>query len=276
MALRIKCPACKAAQTFDDEKRGRKVRCTECEAVIPLPAADADASQSKRKVKARAAEADEDAAAGDDEDVELPVKKKKKKGKKSDSGMGLILAGGGALVVLLLVGIGVGVYAFVGARTPNKAPAGPVAQAKDKEKKDEPIPDQKPPQGVPIVPGIKEGNPAKKGGAGIVNNVRGQGYRTERRNELRQIGLAFIDFCDTFKGANRTQENFLQQIGTFGPIRDAIKEGYYVLNLRADPSSGQSIVAYERDEDQGRHLCVRGDGSVDYVPVSTLKGLLGK
>lgn len=116
--------------------------------------------------------------------------------------------------------------------------------------------------------------PAK--GGKIIKNVRGAAYRAERRSELKQIGLFYVKFCDEIHKADRTLDRFLDYIKSAAPLRDAIKEGYYVVNLSAEPTKMDSIIAYERDEDNGRHLCVRGDTTVMYVPAVTLKKALAK
>jgi len=62
----------------------------------------------------------------------------------------------------------------------------------------------------------------------------------------------------------------------YGPIRDAVKEGYYQMNLKARLEGGD-IICWERDIDIGdRYLCVMGDGSVDYVSLADWKKALGK
>ena len=110
--------------------------------------------------------------------------------------------------------------------------------------------------------------PAKK--LKVIPNVRGSGFRSERTSDLKQLSLSFSQFCEEFKGAARTHESFLAHIRTFGPIHDAVKEGYYVMNLKAR-ANGKDIVAYERDEDAQGHLCVRANGEVSYVPAMQLK-----
>jgi hypothetical protein len=59
-----------------------------------------------------------------------------------------------------------------------------------------------------------------------------------------------------------------------GPIKDAVKEGYYKMNMKARLDS-DNIIAYERDEDAQGHLCVRANGTQEYVPAVQLKKELG-
>jgi hypothetical protein len=225
----------------------------------------------KRKKISKQPSADDEQ---DETTTETKVGKKKKK-KKAEQRNHLLLIGviAGVVLVVLLAGGGVSAY-FLLRKTPEdraaKENAQPQANADDKKStKDEKKP-------IRIVPPIEEGNPAKKkGGDSIVNNVRGAGWRLERKNDLKQIGLAFIQFCDDYKGSNRTQENFMKSNDTLGPLRDYIKEGYYVVNMKARLESS-SIIAYENALDQGRYLCVLGNGEVDYLPEAEWKKLLGK
>ena len=62
------------------------------------------------------------------------------------------------------------------------------------------------PEPIRIIPKIQDGNPAmKKSGIGIVSNIRGAAYRTERkRSELKQIGLAYNQYSDE-EGARQPQ-----------------------------------------------------------------------
>jgi hypothetical protein len=202
----------------------------------------------------------------------------KKKKKKQGPPIGL-LVGIGVGVLLLLIGGGVAATVYlVKTNAAKPAPLGPVAENKDGDAKDGQAKDAKPDGWVPpqriVVPDIKQGNPAKKGGLGIVNSVRGAGYRAERKHELAELRKAYIMFCDDYKGAARSYENFLNHINTFGPIRDAVKDGYYQMNMKARVD-GDNVIAYERDIDSQGHLCVRANGDVVYVPADQLKKELG-
>ena len=95
MALRITCPGCKTALKFDDDMRGQKVRCTECDKRLTIPAATAngkahkeeeeDAVQEGRKLRVASAGAkNRQEEEGDEpEEDDRPKKKKKKKKKGS-------------------------------------------------------------------------------------------------------------------------------------------------------------------------------------------------
>lgn len=262
MAIRITCPGCKSSLTLADELRGKKVRCKKCETSIKIP----DANGAKRQREEEEADADErqpnsSEDDSDEEDEERPAKKKKKK--KAAKGFSpVLIIVPVAVVVLLLVG---GVSAFFFTRDARPAAPKENQQAKVEEEVQKPQ----------IFNKIQDGSPTKKGGTGIVSNVRGAVYRTERKSELKQIYLAYQQFDGDYKGANRTKENFLEFVKNFGPIRDAIKEGYYVVNLKAR-FEGASIVAYERDIDSAGYLCAMGDGDVRYVSEVDWKAALGK
>jgi ribosomal protein S27E len=279
MAIRITCPGCQAALTLDDKMRGKKVRCKACEKVLSIPAAS-----GKAKALARTAADEEEAVQdrprvkvgktsvpaeydGDPED-DGAKKKKKKKGKK---GTGVLIIGGVAAIVVVLIAVGgLSAVMYFKPEEQKKKPQESVAQAPEVKEKDERMPARI------VVPGIKEGNPAKKGGTGVISNVRGAAYRAERRSELRQIGLSYVQYADDYKGANRNQQTWLEYIKTFGPIHESVMEGYYKMNFNARLEAG-SVIAYERDIDNGQaHLCVRGDGSVDHVPLAELKTILGR
>lgn len=279
MAIRITCPGCQSALTLSDAMRGKKVRCKACEKVLSIPAAgkakslaaeesEENALQDRPRLKApKAAAPPEDNADSDDGDRPAKKKKKKKKGKK---GSGVLIIGAIAAVFVLLITGGV-LAAVIHFKSEQKLREAPVARAPEAKEKDD-----RPPQRI-VVPGIKEGNPAaKKGGAGIVSNVRGAAYRTERQSELKQIGALFIAFSDEYKGPSRTLDNFLKSIKqNSGPIHDYIKEGYYQMNMNAR-LEGSSVICYERDMYAQGYQCVMGSGEVKDISDAELKAALGK
>jgi hypothetical protein len=273
--------------TLDDKMRGKKVRCKGCAKVLSIPAAKAkvlaegpeeEAVQDEPRVKLKKGSVPSEI------DADPPPKKKKKKGKQ---GFGVLIMGGAAALLLLLL-VGGGVWAFF-TFSPDK-------EAQKKKQEQQALLDAKAKKDVEnamkgpgakekddrspariVVPGIKEGNPAtKKGGTGIISNVRGAGYRLERRSELANIAKSYVQFSDEYKGGSRNMQTWLEYIKTFGPIHDSVKEGYYQMNFNARLEAG-SVIAYERDIDVGQaHLCVKGDGSVDHVPLAELKAILGR
>jgi hypothetical protein len=185
--------------------------------------------------------------------------RKKKKKKKSGAGLWIGLGVGGGVLLVILIATVVVVLLRPWERGGEKK--NDVAQNQP--------PQQQPPGDIGRV------DFSKKGGGNIVQNVRGSIWRTERRAELKSIGLSFNQFCDTHKGASRTYDNFLNSLRQDVAIHGAIKEGYYKVNMKAEPFSSHSIIAYERDIDATGYLSVRGDGSVDYVPLAELKNAGG-
>ncbi|MBI3822797.1 MAG: trypsin-like peptidase domain-containing protein, partial [Planctomycetes bacterium] len=117
MAVRITCSSCKSQFTVSDDKRGRKVRCRECEKPIVVPDADApkkkrdpeEAIQKDRKVRMAAdrRSSDDD----DDDDDDRPTRKKAAAAKKP---VPMMLVVGGIVAVLLLCVVGVGGVAVFG------------------------------------------------------------------------------------------------------------------------------------------------------------------
>ncbi len=293
MAIRITCPGCQTSLTLDDKMRGKKVRCKACAKVLSIPAVKAkvlaegpeeEAVQDEPRLKLKKRSVPSEADSDSESDVRPGKKKKKKKGKKG-SGM-LIMGGVAALVVLLLIGGGLSAFFMLGPgeeALKKKEEQQALLDAKAKKEMEDAIKapaakekDDRTPARI-VVPGIKEGNPAaKKGGIYIVTNVRGAGYRTERASELANIGKAYVQFCDEYKGANRNMETWLEYIKTFGPIHEYVKDGYYKMNFNARLEAS-SVIAYESGIDVGQaHMCVRGDGSVGHVPVAELKTILGR
>ena len=117
MALRITCPGCKTAMKLDDDMRGRKVRCENCDKTLNIPGSngkksdgDERAVQEGRKLKNAASKAEDDEPENEEQEEELPAKKKKKKKKKKGSSMGLLIGGGAAIAVLLIAVVGASAY----------------------------------------------------------------------------------------------------------------------------------------------------------------------
>ena len=267
MTLRITCPGCKTSLKLGDDMRGRKVRCTHCDKGLNIPAANG---------KLRDEEEEEER----DEEEERPAKKKKKK-KKKGAPVGLLVGiGVGVLLLLIVGGVGATAY-FLRENTAKPALPGPVAQNKDGDAKGGQAKDGQPDGWVPpqrvVVPGIKEGNPAlKAGGKSITGNIRGAAYVTERKNDLAQIGKLFVLFYDSTPKSARTQDEFVKSIQRDAKsLADSIKDGYYVMNMRAE-LTGSSIIAYESQVYSQGYLCVNGNGVTDFVSEQDWKTALGK
>jgi len=292
MAFRITCPGCKTAMKLDDDMRGRKVRCENCDKTLNIPGSngkkpkDDDAVQEGRKLKNTAAKADEDEPQDEEQDEERPAKKKKKKKKKKSSSMGLLIGGGAAIVVLLIAVVGASAYILT--RSPNPVRPAPnneqLAKNNDKKAGDGGAGDKQPEIKLPppeqFQPGKEErleDRERKKGGKSIIGNVRGAGYRTERKNELRQIGLFFQQYAEAAPKSARTKQGFMDYMKRDSKvIWDAIDDGYYTINVKADHTAANSIIAYETDIDRQGYLAVRGDLSVDYITQQELNAALGK
>ncbi len=286
MTIRITCPGCQSALALSDAMRGKKVRCKACAKVLSIPAAGKAKSLAEANDVEEAAIQDQPrlkaskASAPVEDDEDRPAKKKKKKSKQGPS---MLLIGGAAAAVVVLLVVG-GVSAFILLRDKpdrkDKEDKQAIIAARDVEAKKKPKnQNQPPPQGdngpVRVIPKIEDGNPAKKGG--FIGGIRAAGYVTERKNELGQIGKAFNQFAIEYKLNARTQDAFLEYIKTFGPIRDSVRDGFYVVNMKAEPLSSSSIIAYEHDKYEGQgYLCVRGDCSVDHVSEADWKAALGK
>jgi hypothetical protein len=118
---------------------------------------------------------------------------------------------------------------------------------------------------------------SKKDGGNLVSNIRGSAYVTERKNELSNIGKFFILYANENPNVNkRTLNDFLTYIRRDSPaIHKLLKEGFYTMNMKAQVNTGTSIIAYEPGMYPNGYLCVRGDGSVDYVNQADWKQGLG-
>lgn len=272
MAIKVTCPGCEASLSLAEELRGKKVRCKKCETSLRVPdddeSPDDGAIQDNVKLKSKAAAPDDETVV---DDADAPVKKKKKKKKQSGAGMMPIIIVAGVLIgVFVLAGGGIGAY-FLLRTEPVPAPKNQ-EQAKANEKKDNEPDDNRQPHRI-IVPKIGEGNPAanKKGGLGVVQNVRGAVYRAERRSELQGMHRFFTAYeLETPRG-QRTLDSYLAYIKRdYGPVHDAIKEGYYKVNVKVQPGSNE-ILAGERDIDAPGHFIVRANGTIEHVPEAEFK-----
>ena len=128
MSVRITCPGCKASYPVDDDLRGKRIFCKQCEHPIPVPARKKDdegvfdPKGKSAPVPSRRTSRDEDSARPasrrdrDDSDAPRPAKQSK-------SGLlAVLLVAGGGLAVLGVVCIGLVVVLYFRLR------AEPVAQ----------------------------------------------------------------------------------------------------------------------------------------------------
>jgi predicted Zn finger-like uncharacterized protein len=126
MAIRITCPACKTNNSIDDDLRGRKIRCRECDGVIRVPAGGPQ----------------------DDEEHRSANRNKRKPAKQ---GFPIVLAAivGGAGVLLVLLLLAAGVAALFLLLSEPDAPSGQQAQNDQQPVEgganNPPAPDNRPP-----------------------------------------------------------------------------------------------------------------------------------
>ncbi len=139
---------------------------------------------------------------------------------------------------------------------------------------DKPKPEPEPPPAPPPQPGLQvKGNPVPKG---LVQNVRAAALRPMRQNELKQIGLFFATFADEHGGKGpRTEEEFIDYIQRDArDIAQAIKEKYYILNLKVNLRDANAVIAYESLRDGLGYQAVRVGGSVEPVSEEDLNKLV--
>jgi WD40 repeat protein len=113
MSIRAACPKCGHTFKLADNLAGKKIRCTECEAIVPVPAADEDAAEGNRsRPSAKKSSSPADRGA----EKEAPTRRKreethedKPRPVRATRGKGLSLWLVGAGVVLLLVMLGGGI-----------------------------------------------------------------------------------------------------------------------------------------------------------------------
>ena len=171
---------------------------------------------------------------------------------------------------LIVVGLG---PAGCAKEDPQQAKANALKGVQFGEPKNEPPAPEPPPP-----PKKNENEPKVKGNAppkGLVQGVRAAAYRPERQNELRQIGIFFNQlYIETNKNP-RTKEEFIDYIKRdAGSIAQALKDDYYILNLKVNMRDANAVIAYESLQDQGGYQSVRVGGSVEPIPIDELRKLL--
>src|SRR5579885_3186823 len=118
MHVRVTCPECDASNTVDEEKRGKKVRCRKCDALIPVPKGKpapqdddeleiVEEAPVKKKAAAPAAKKRRDDDYDDEDDDRPRGKKGKTKAKRSPGATIAIVA---VLGVVIVGGLGAGLY----------------------------------------------------------------------------------------------------------------------------------------------------------------------
>lgn len=193
---------------------------------------------------------------------EQQTRKKKKKKKDSTSTWIVLGVVGGVLVLIVVVLILV---------VKNMPSGDKDAQAKG-EVPEGAQPVIQPRPGPGDAGGRVKPNPNPKG---LVQNIRATALRAGRQNEMKNIGQFFVLFVNDFNRNPRTDDEFVQYIQRDDRgAAEAIKEKYYVLNLKANVRGGGGVIAYEELLDAGQHLVVRTDGSVALIPPDELQKLL--
>ncbi len=166
----------------------------------------------------------------------------------------------------ILVGLAV---AFIGCNnnrevTVLKIDPKPVEQPKQAPQQ---VPPGVQPQAQPPAktPQVREQKP------GLVQTIRGRVARTERVNELRNIGQFFSLYANDVMNPNqRSAEGFKAYYKQARAIAEAIDTQQYVVNVKAR-QSGESVVAYEDVLEDGGYMAVWGDGRVERVAATQLQ-----
>jgi hypothetical protein len=185
-----------------------------------------------------------------------------RKKEKDNSGILIGLGVGGGILALLIIAGAIAIFLSLNAAEPQKAPAR------------DPLADFKPPP-PPPKPKLNKENVDIGDKPRPTSGIRARADRPRRQNELRQIGLFYTQYRDTFNRPPPTVQDFTEYIKREAfEIKQAIDEKYYVLlpNVRDN-----GIVAYERDPDQGgRHGVVNPTGTFDEITtqelIDTVKG----
>src|SRR5215208_164853 len=102
MSLRITCPACKISYTVDDELRGKKIRCRECDKPLNIPAAERKSEPAEEGIYDRKGKS-----------APVPVKRPAR-GHNDDESPRRKQAARSPLLPLLLIGGGVGAVVVFG------------------------------------------------------------------------------------------------------------------------------------------------------------------
>jgi HEAT repeat protein len=152
MPIQTRCPTCRTAYNLPDARRGKRVRCKQCEAVFLV--AEGPEAEGDREERVRAdprpgrARVTADAPRGGEvaEDEDRPRRgRRERKPAKPSSLLPLLLGGGVGLLLLLGAGAGLAYYLIAGRKAPEpqaSAPPPPDAAAKLAA----PAPAEKPPE----------------------------------------------------------------------------------------------------------------------------------
>jgi hypothetical protein len=275
MAIALACPECDRQMKVKDEMAGRRVKCPGCGSAITVPSPEdeeqvAEEAVAKKVVrKTRPAEDDaddepapkkkrvvEDEDQGEEEEEERPRKKKKKK--KEGNKTVLIGAIVGAVLLVFCLGGGLGSYFLFfkdKTKTPDQAKVGSTEQPKGSTPK----------ESVKEDPKQKLPKPPVGTGKGLVYNVRLAALRPEIQNDMKQIGIFYLEAPSppttwaAFRPLLKTAPNILRKFeGTDG------EEKIYIINLTGRKLQPTEILAYEYEPGSPSGYCaVRANGQVE-------------
>lgn len=244
MAIALTCSECEHDMKVKDELAGRRIKCPECGQVLAVP-------EGAKRVSAVAAAPATSANARDaDEQDDRPRKKKKKK-KKSNKGLFIGLGVGG---VLLAVGAVVLIIVL------NQGGGDAKGQAKG---------DPKQPEQPPIADGFQP--PPPPGPKAPATGVRRAAERAEVKNALRQLGLAFHQYCDTSRKGPQKWEDLAPYYEKNQQITEMLTTKYltflYGAHISQMPQgTSNTVLAYETQLDQqGIRIVLMADGSVTFM-----------
>ena len=96
--------------------------------------------------------------------------------------------------------------------------------------------------------------------------------RENAKNELRNLAHYYLQYVDTNRGRPpATLDHFLEFFKQDNVHYKAVKEGYYIVNLKAKLGS-TDIIAYEAEADEMNNvLVVRGDANVSTMSMSEVR-----
>jgi len=275
MAIRITCPGCETALKLGDDKRGKKIRCPECEKVISIPSAagvtaKAPAPKSAASAKAKPRPADDDDLVEpedeedrdrrddeDDDDDDDDEEDDRRKKKRSDSGFPVFWIGIAAAIWLLLAGGGWLTYYLV-TRPPAERPA--------------PQQQQQGNLAMPPKPPAPPGGAGPKKPQSLAGNIRARAHGTARDAEMLGIVTLHLEYCELVKNPQaRSLEKFLEANRTApGETTQRMRDKHYTINFDARPLSSD-IVVFETEQWAEGYYCFRANKENGFVSVQEMK-----